>query len=98
MDPGSRPPSADELQGSRPSEFHIIVGLSTDDPHWRTTTVVSVLLAGAAGTGARRADGPARLILALAAIVLLLPAISLTAMIALALLLKRLEREPAQHP
>ena len=98
MDSGSRPPNADELQDSQAPEFHIIAGLSTDDPHWRRTTVVSVLLAGAAGAGAWRADGPARVVLALAAIVLLLPTISLAAMIALALLLKRLDREPAQDP
>ncbi len=96
MDAGSRPLSADELQDSQSPEFHILAGLSTDDPHWRMTSALSVLLAGAAGTGARRADGPARLILALAAVVLLLPAISLAAMIALALLLKRLEREPGR--
>jgi hypothetical protein len=98
MDPGSRPPSLDELQDSQPPEFHIIVGLSTDDPHWRRTTVVFVLLASATGTAARRADGLARVVLALAAIVLLLPTISLAAMIGLELLLKRLDREPAQDP
>jgi hypothetical protein len=98
MNPGSRPPSTDELQDPQPPEFHVIAGLSTDDPHWRRTTVASVLLAAATGTAARRADGPARVVLALAAIVLLLPAISVTAMIALALLLKRLDREPAQDP
>jgi hypothetical protein len=98
MDPGSRPLSADELRDSQSPEFHVVAGLSTDDPHWRITTVVSVLLASAAAAGARRADGPARFVLALAAIVLLLPAISLAAMIALALLLKRLDREPAQDP
>jgi hypothetical protein len=98
MDPGSRPPNTDELQDSQPPEFHVIAGLSTDDPHWRSTTVVSVLLAAATGTAARRADGPARVVLALAAIVLLLPTISLAAMIAVALLLKRLDRESAQGP
>lgn len=96
MDPGSRPPSADEPQASRPPEFHVVAGLSTDDPHWRRTTVVSVLLAAATGTAAWRVDGPARAVLALAAIVLLLPTIFLAAMIALALLLKRLDRERAQ--
>lgn len=96
MDPGSRPPSADELQDSQPPKFHIIAGLSTDDPHWRRTTLVSVLLAAATGTAARRADGPARVALALATIVLLLPTISLAAMSALALLLKRRDREPAR--
>jgi hypothetical protein len=98
MDPGSRPSSADELQDSHPPEFHIIAGLSTDDPHWRRTTVVSALLAAAMGTAGWRADGAARAVLAFAAIVLLLPTISLAAMIALALLLKRLDRERAQDP
>jgi hypothetical protein len=88
--------SADELQEPQPPEFHIVASLSTDDPHWRKTTILSVLLATAAGAGARRTHGPARLILALAAVTLLLPVISLASMIALAFLLKRLEREPAQ--
>jgi hypothetical protein len=88
--------SADELQQPQPPQFHIIASLSTDEPHWRRNTLVWGLLAAAAGAGARRTHGPARLILALAAITLLLPVISLASMTALALLLKRLEREPDQ--
>jgi hypothetical protein len=87
---------ADE-PGMEAPEFHVIAGLSTDDPHWRRTTVISVLLGAVAGAGARRANGPARPILALTALVLLLPAISLAAMIGIALLLKRLDREPAEN-
>jgi hypothetical protein len=90
--------SADEPQDAPPAEFHIIGGLSTDDPHWRRDTVVCLLLAVAAGRGARRADGPARFMLALVAIVLMVPAISLAAMIAFALLLKRFDRQVAQDP
>jgi hypothetical protein len=89
--------SDDELHSSQLPGYHVIAGLSTDDPHWRRNTVVCVLLATAAGAGARRTDGPARIILALVAIVVLLPVISLIAMIAIALVLKRLEREPAQY-
>jgi hypothetical protein len=92
--------SADELDDSQPPQlsFHVIAGLSTDEQHWRRNTVVSVVLAIAAAAGARRAHGPARVVLAVAAIVLLLPAISLAAMIGLALLVKRLDRGPAQDP
>ena len=86
---------ADELQDLKAPQFHIIANLSTDDPHWRMKGVISVLLAAAAGAGARRADGPARLALAVAAVVLLLPAISLVSMIGLALLFKRLGRQHA---
>jgi hypothetical protein len=87
-----------QFRDSQSLQFHIIAGLSTDDPHWRMTTVVSVLLGSAAGAWARRADGPARLVLALAAIVLLLPALSLAAMIAIALWLRRSAREGSQSP
>ena len=87
--------TADELQDLKAPQFHIIANLSTDDPRWRMKGVVSVLLAAAAGAGARRADGSARLALAVAAVVLLLPAISLVSMIGLALLFKRLGRQHA---
>jgi len=87
--------AADELQDLKAPQFHIIANLSTDDPRWRMKGVVSVLLAAAAGAGARRADGSARLALAVAAVVLLLPAISLVSMIGLALLFKRLGRQHA---
>src|SRR2546423_14701038 len=80
--------AADELQDLKAPQFHIIANLSTDDPRWRMKGVVSVLLAAAAGAGARRADGSARL--AVAAVGLLLPALSLVSMIGLALLFKRL--------
>jgi hypothetical protein len=58
---------------------------------------LSPLLGAIAGAGARRANGSARLILALTALVLLLPAISLASMIGIALLLKRLDREQAKN-
>jgi hypothetical protein len=78
------------------SESHVVAGLFTDDPHWRRTTAISVLLGAVAGAGAQRANGPARLILGLAALVLWLPAISLALMIGIALLLRRLDRGPAE--
>ena len=87
---------ADE-SGDEAPEFHIIAGLSTDDPRWQRTTVISLLLGGVAGAGARRANGSARPILAPVALVLLLPAISLASMIGIQLLLKRLDREQAEN-
>lgn len=72
--------------------FPITENLSTDDPHWRRTTLASVLLAATAATGARHTQGPTRLTLALAAVLCALPALSLALMIAIATLLRHLDR------
>ena len=74
-------------------EFHIVANLSTDDPHWREVTLASAFLGSATALWARRTTGPARLILTLLAAVLSLPALSLAAMVGIALLLQRLERK-----
>jgi hypothetical protein len=76
--------------------FHVIGDLYTDDPHWRRATVFSVLLSALAGAGARRAHGPVRVVLTLAAVVFLLPALSLALLVGIALLLRRLGDDLAQ--
>jgi hypothetical protein len=75
--------------------FPILENLSTDDPHWRRTTLASVLLAATAATSARQTEGPTRLVLALAALLCVLPALSLALMTGVALLLCQLDRTPA---
>jgi hypothetical protein len=82
-----------DSQDPNSREFHIVANLSTDDPHWREVTVVSALLGSATAVWARRTTGPARLILTVLAAVLSLPALSLAAMVGLALLVQRLERK-----
>jgi hypothetical protein len=93
----ARQPSTDRPH-DRPVElpgFPILENLSSDDPHWRRTTLASVLLAATAATGARHTQGPTRLILALAALLCVLPALSLALMTGIALLLRQLDRTPA---
>jgi hypothetical protein len=75
--------------------FPIPSSLSTDDPHRRRRTLASVLLAATAATGAHHTKGPTRLVLALAALLCVLPALSLALMIGIALLLRQLDRTPA---
>ena len=70
----------------------VLDNLSTDDPHWRRNTLASLLLAATAAAGARHSAGRIRLILAVAAGLSALPALSLGLMTGLALLLRRLER------
>jgi hypothetical protein len=88
----SRPLTADELRDLEAPQYRIRPNLSTDDPHWRTKAYASLVLAAAAGIGAWSTHGSARLILALTAAILLLPAVSLASMTTLAALLKRLEQ------
>jgi hypothetical protein len=73
--------------------FRVLDNLSTDDPHWRRTTIASVVLSAAAAAGARRRHGVPRALLSLAAVLCSLPALSLAAMVTVALLLRRLERQ-----
>jgi hypothetical protein len=86
----SRTDSQRDLPG-----FTILENLSTDDPHWRRTTLASVLLAATAATGARQTEGLTRLVLALAAVLCVLPALSLAVMIGIALLLRRFDEPHA---
>jgi hypothetical protein len=86
------PPDAPESSTKRPRNqpaalpgFPITENLSTDDPHWRRTTLASVLLAATAAIGARHTQGPTRVILALAAVLCALPAVTFALMIAIAL-------------
>jgi hypothetical protein len=75
--------------------FPILENLSTDDAHWRRTTLASVLLAATAANGARHTEGPTRIVLALAALLCILPALSLALMTGVALLLRQLGSAPA---
>jgi hypothetical protein len=98
MPPGKASESSPDRPDDQPDDlpgFPILENLSTDDPHWRRTTLASVLLAVTAATGARHAKGPTRLVLALAAMICVLPALSLAIMIGIAFLMRQLDRRHA---
>jgi hypothetical protein len=91
--------SADRLRDQPPglSGFRIRSNLSTDDPHWRRTTVISALLTATAATGARHTRGRRRRGLAIAAVVFSLPALSLALMVSVAAALRHLDRKYAAN-
>jgi hypothetical protein len=75
----------------------VLGNLSTDDPHWRRTTLISALLTATAATGARHTRGRRRLALGIAAVVFSLPALSLALMVSIAVVLRHLDRKYATN-
>jgi hypothetical protein len=86
---------ADRPRGHAPDlpGFPILSNLSTDDPHWRRTTLISALLTATTATGARHTNGRRRLAFAIAAVVFSLPALSLALMVGIAVVLRHLDRK-----
>jgi hypothetical protein len=94
------PDNASDARAERPRDhpldlpgFPILSNLSTDDPHWRRTTLISARLTATAATGARHTSGRRRRALTIAAVAFSLPARSLALMVSIAVVLRHLDRE-----
>jgi hypothetical protein len=78
-------------------QFQVLSDLSTDDPHWRRTTLISALLTTTAATGARHTRGRRRLALVIAAVVFSVPTLSLALMVSIAVALRHFDRDYASN-